>query len=240
MTGSFDYIKADPRKKIAIVGKAPSSLSLVPYADESWQIWTLSDLVICKQVPRFDVHFELHELDQLRAPARKPYLDWLAAVADKPIFVCEATPEIPHGEAYPKDEIVAKYGRYFTNTVSWMLALAIETQPAEIGIWGVDMACNDEYGHQRPSCEYFLGLAAGAGIKVHVPPQSDLLKTAGLYGFDTWLGDMHAKWKARCAELAKRKADAEAKRDQFASEALFFQGAHDDCSQYWGQWAERT
>lgn len=240
MSGSLDLIKADTRKKIAIIGKAPSSFGIAPYADESWQIWTLSDSVVCKQAPRFDVQFELHEFDQLRAPARKPYLDWLKAIGDKPVLLREATPEVPHGEAYPKDRIVAKYGRYFTNTVSWMLALAIDMAPKEIGVWGVDMATNEEYNNQRPSCEFFLGWAAGAGVKIHVPPQSDLLKTAGLYGFDTWQGDMHAKWKVRCAELKKRKAEVEAKRDQAASEALFFQGALEDCENYWGQWVQKT
>ena len=240
MSGSLDIIATDKRKKIAIIGKAPSSLALAPYADESWQIWTLADLVVCKQVPRFDVHFELHEIDQLKSPARKPYLDWLKTVEDKPVLVREATPEIPFGEAYPKDAIVAKYGRYFTNTVSWMIALAIDQQPEEIGVWGVDMATGEEYGHQRPSCEFFLGWAAGAGIKLHVPPQCDLLRTAGLYGFDTWQGDMHAKWLVRCKELEQRRAAAEQKRDQAAAEALMLQGAEEDSKLYWGQWAQRT
>lgn len=240
MTGSLESIYADPRKKIAIIGKAPSSLGLAPYADESWQIWTLADLVVCKQAPRFDVHFELHDLDQLAAPVKKPYGDWMKSVTDRPIIMREALPDIPASIAFPKDEIVTKYGRYFTNTVSWMLALAIDTMPDEIGVWGVDMATNEEYGHQRPSCEFFLGWAAGAGIKVFVPPQADLLKSVGLYGLDHWQGEMYVKWKARCAELAKRKADAEVRRDQAAAEAIYFDGALSDNKDYWGQWAERT
>ena len=41
---------------------------------------------------------------------------------------------------------------------------------------------NSEYFHQRPSCEYFLGMAVGKGIKVFIPDTCDLLKTRFLYG----------------------------------------------------------
>mgnify|MGYP001561245284 CR=1 FL=1 len=229
MTGSLDTIQNDPRKKIAIVGKAPSSLSLAPYGDDSWQIWTLSDLVLCKQAPRFDVQFELHEPDQLRGP-RKPYLDWLLTVTDKPVIVREACPDIPLGIPYPKDRIVAKYGRYFTNTVSWMIALAIDMTPQQIGIWGVDMACSGEYQKQRPSCEFFLGWAKGAGIDVFLPPQCDLIKAAGLYGFDTWQSDMFVKWQVRCKELQGRVNATGEERDNAERQLAYLQGAIEHCN----------
>jgi hypothetical protein len=77
---------------------------------------------------------------------------------------------------------------YFNNSISWMLALAIAEGFEEIGIYGVDMALDGvtgaEYNHQRPSCEYFLGIAWGRGIRVHLPETSELLKCAYLYGFD--------------------------------------------------------
>jgi hypothetical protein len=48
----------------------------------------------------------------------------------------------------------------------------------------VNMTNADEYSHQKPSCEYFVGIARGRGIKVLVPTGSDLLKTGRLYGFE--------------------------------------------------------
>ena len=221
-------------RRIAIVGKAPSSLGLAPYHDDTWQIWTLSDLVLCGQAPRYDVQFELHDVGMLKRE-RPPYWDWLTRAQHKPLVVREAVPELPGAIVFPKDEIVSIFGRYFTNTVSWLIALAIAREPEEIGVWGVDMACDQEYSHQRPSCEYFLGWAAGCGITVTIPPQADLLKTPGLYGFDAGLSDMHAKWKARREELKRRVSEAETRRDQAASEALFLSGALDDAG-YWGQW----
>ncbi|MFA5234969.1 MAG: hypothetical protein WC390_11275 [Sulfurimonas sp.] len=224
---TLSRIRRDRRKNIAIVGKAPSSLGLAPYGDKSWQIWTLSDLVLCKQSPRYDVQFELHKIDQITGP-RQPFRDWLGRV-EKPLFVREATPDLPNATPYPKDMIVAKYGHYFTNTVSWMIALAIEMKPERIGVWGVDMACNDEYGHQRPSCEYFLGMARGLGIEVVIPPQADLLKTSGLYGFDTWQSDMFVKWKARCAELSQRSTQRALERDNLDQQVAFCNGVLSVC-----------
>ena len=222
------------KKKIAIIGKAPSSQKLAPYDDQDWHIWTLSDIMLCRQAPRYDVQFEIHDAEIVKQ--NKPYWEWLTRVEGKPLITRDVTPELQASIPYPKDEIVSKYGSYFTNTVSWMLALAIEMEAEEIGIFGIDMAQNDEYAHQRPSCEYFIGLAVGRGIKVWVPPQSDLMHTSGLYGFDTALNDMAIKQKARVAELQQRIAAAEQLRDSKALEAAYLQGALEDSKDYWGQW----
>lgn len=222
------------QRRIAIVGKAPSSLALAPYHDASWQIWTLSDLVLTRQAPRYEVQFELHDCELLKQ--RLPYYEWLQRVDGKPIFMRRQEPEIKVSVAYPLEAMLSRFGGYFTNTVSYMIALAIALEPEEIGVWGVDMATTPEYKAQRPSCEYYLGFARGRGITVTVPPQADLLKTAGLYAFDDRVSDMAAKATARSAELRQRMAAAEQKRDQGALEAAYLQGAVEDTEQYWSQW----
>ena len=35
-----------------------------------------------------------------------------------------------------------------------------------------------------PSCEYFLGILAGKGIKFYLPPAADMLKANRLYGYE--------------------------------------------------------
>jgi hypothetical protein len=45
------------------------------------------------------------------------------------------------------------------------------------------MIHDSEYGHQKPSCEYYLGIARGRGLKVILPPESDLLKATTRYGY---------------------------------------------------------
>jgi len=213
-------------KKIAIIGKAPSSRNLAPYDDQSWQIWTLSNLVAAKEVPRWDVQFEIHGWPYLQAARNGDlYLNWLGQEHQNPIYVAELRPEIPSGVLFPKDEIIRRFGTYFNNTVSWMMAFAITLEPEEIGVWGVDMAMATEYEAQRPSCEFFLGWIRGAGIKLHVPPESDLLKTPRLYGFDADGGLMASKWHARTKELQERLKTVTDKRDHAALKAAFLQGA---------------
>ena len=66
----------------------------------------------------------------------------------------------------------------------------------QIGLWGVDMAQHgvkqghagwftSEYARQRPSVEYWLGVAEGMGIDVTVPDESDILKCSVIYGYHT-------------------------------------------------------
>jgi hypothetical protein len=111
------------------------------------------------------------------------YLKNIASL-DCPVYMQQHWDIIPKSIPYPLEEITKSFGRYFTNSVSYMIALAIKQGYKEIGCWGVDMATASEYGPQRPSCEFFLGIAAGLGIKITIPDQADLLKTRFLYGFE--------------------------------------------------------
>jgi hypothetical protein len=67
---------------------------------------------------------------------------------------------------------------------------------------------NSEYGHQRPSCEYFLGIATGRGIEVELPVTSDLIKTPFLYGLEDGSA-FRAKLDARQKQLAEQKQQVE-------------------------------
>jgi len=223
-TGQIDDCNQQGRK-VAIIGKSLSTMKAAPYDDESWEIWTLYDMVHRGEVPRFTRHFELHPLDYFSERDRGDgYWEWLCGVRDKPVYLRETDEQIPAGVAYPVDEITERFGRYFTNTVSWMLALAIHEGVAEIALWGVDMAQDTEYAVQRPSCEYFIGVAVGAGIAVHVPEASDLLKTRRLYGFESDLG-MRKKLAAKRAEVKVKHTAFCAQRNQAALNAAYCEGA---------------
>jgi hypothetical protein len=95
--------------------------------------------------------------------------------------------KLPSVELFPAPMLLEKLKvGYFTNTPAWETALAVVALAghagAEIGLWGVDMAVNTEYSRQRPSVEFYLGIAAGQGISVTIPQASDLLKAASMYG----------------------------------------------------------
>ena len=211
--------------KIAIVGTAPSSRMLAPFDNTDWKIWGCSpgiapDFSTFCDLPRLDAWFELHRFDEpalaekLNADGLEAYRVWMTKLAADGVKVVTQE-QIDGGEAYPLDAITAEFGRYFTNTISFMIAYAIQAGATDIMLAGVDMAAVDEYGAQRPSCEYHLGIAKGRGINVEIPLVSDLLKCRRMYAFDP--EDAYgAKCKARAAELSGRANQAKHEMELFS------------------------
>lgn len=211
--------------KIAIVGTAPSSRMQAPFENKDWQIWACSPGIaegyktFC-DLPRFDAWFELHRFDEpslaekFNADGIEAYRVWMRKLATDGVQVVTQEP-IDGGTSYPIGEMIEKFGRYFTNTISYMIAYAIEAGATDIMLTGVDMAAIDEYGSQRPSCEYLLGIAKGRGINVEIPLVSDLLKCRVMYAFDP--EDAYgAKCKARQAELSGRVNQAKHEMELFS------------------------
>lgn len=201
--------------KVAIIGTAPSSRMLAPFDDEFFEIWACSpyfniqDRTFC-DLPRMTRFFELHKWDEpalvekLREAEADGYKRWLKSLK------CEVITQEPLDgcKQYPIDQIVEEFGRYFTNSIAYMIAYAILEGAYEIHLYGVDMAASgpgieNEYSVQRPSCEYILGVAAGRGIKIHIPKVSDLMKCRHLYAFEESDG-FDAKIAARRNEITQR------------------------------------
>jgi len=221
--------------KVAIVGFAPSSRLLAPFGNSQWEIWGLNDGY--HDLPRWDRWFQLHSPRIISGSVRdRNHWDWLKAQT-KPIYMREALPEVPASVRYPLEDITAQFGRYFTNSISWMIALAIHEGAEDIGIYGVDMATGSEYGDQRPSCEYFLGLALGTGIRIHVPPQSELLKAGFLYGFEDEKQDAFtAKMRARLEEIGSRLDFNKAGISKLEQERHFLMGARENMQYVLRNW----
>ena len=136
--------QGQPALKIAIVGTASTSVNEAPWKDESWQIWSLGrNSASC---PRFSRWFELHTKDVLiAAGALNQRMDFLKAAGDKLMIGHDCWPELPEARFYPWVDIITEFGRYLTSSLSNMVALAIHEGATEIGLWGVDMVCPDEY-----------------------------------------------------------------------------------------------
>jgi len=199
--------------KIAILGTAPSSRYLAPFDNDEWQIWACSPCLDLEkqtfcELPRIDRFFELHKFDgpELRTKLNEQqvgmYRTWLKSL-DIPVVAQDEDV----GQPYPLQEVTERFGKYLTNTISYMIALAIFEGATHISLYGVDMAAEEEFGAQRPSCEWWLGLARGMGIEVFIPDQSDLLKTEYLYAFEG-AGALKIKLNCREKELAQRLSQA--------------------------------
>lgn len=179
-------------RKIAILGTASTSLHDAPFGDPSWKIWDMS--VNFQYKRRYDLYFEIHSLDTLKASnSPQIYLDFLKG-AGSALVAGHTSEQWPDATPFPLNEIVARFGDYFTCTAAYMIAFALyhhelDVQDgglgvSEIGLWGIDMAVGEEYAYQKPCVEYFIGVARGMGIKVFVAPQSPVVRSNALYGFD--------------------------------------------------------
>lgn len=236
--------------KIALLGSAPSSCRLAPYKDQSWKMWGCSPGLF-PVVERVDVWFELHRPEfpvvgdaTKQVPWFTPeYVQWMANLAkcDVPVYMTEIAPEIPSSVRYPRERMLEKYGPYiFTSSLAWMFALALETEGVtEIGLWGVDMSATEEYGYQRMGCQMFMWMARQKGIKVTLPPESDLAQPPMLYGVGE-NNPMHCKLLARLKELQGRLAQQQQMRDSALQQMLFLQGAIDDLNYMLNTWTTQA
>jgi hypothetical protein len=173
------------RKKVAILGTVPHK-SQAPFADPAFDIWAIAHACLGEPLPRVDEIYEIHKWDEVvkwGSPAA-----WAMHPHAK-VFLIEQREEVPNSVAFPFDYLVKKFQIFddrseanMTNSISWMIAKAIDEGYEEIHIYGVNMSHHTEYGTQKPSCEYYLGLAKGRGIKIYVPKESDLMKSYFQYG----------------------------------------------------------
>jgi len=139
-------------------------------------------------VPRVTRYFELHTRAHLQAWAQTDergvgYEDWLRACRT-PVYMQARYPDIPASVAFPKQALIKRFGDWFTNSIAWMLALALDEGVDRLSVYGVELKHQGEYEEEYPCVAYFVGLARGMGIPVEIPAVSLLCKAPQLYGYD--------------------------------------------------------
>lgn len=213
---------------IALLGTAPSSRNYAPFSDKNWEIWACSPANM--DLPRIDAFFEIHSMELLDRDLdmeNKLFIAWIQN--QKKLYLQHTKdPRFKNAIEYPLKPMLEKFGPYFfTSSLSYMFALAIEQKPEKIGLWGVDMSATEEYGYQRAGCHYFIQKAREAGIEIVVPPESDLLEPSPLYGYREE-NRMWRKLHARKQELQGVLNDLRQKRIAAASQETQYMGALDD------------
>lgn len=254
---------ADGYTGIAIIGSAPSSCRLGPFTDPTWAVWGCSPGVYgVVPIGRSDVWFELHrwEPPHVGDPQNAANKGWFSPEYVQfltqhkgPVFLAGPSAEIDNpvpsllnGWRFPFEDYIAKYGPYFfTSSMAWMLAHAIEVlapraqagEKVRIGLWGVDMAAVSEYSLQRPGCQHFLGVARKLGIEIVLPPESDLAQPPTLYGISEY-HPRHIKWLARMNELTQREAFLASQVGQMSGELGAIRGALDNMKYIFNTWVD--
>jgi hypothetical protein len=191
------------KKKIALVGGGKSKI-LTPVGDKSIEKWVLP--ISCpRAIPYasllFDLHSYIWDIDgpswsdikgrDKKRNAMRGYRQMLKR-SKVPVYMTKHYKDIPMSRPFPFKEIVEKFGPYFDNSVSWMIAFAI-LKCAEGGYNTIQMY-GMEFNEERHTfgkgvCEFYLGIiqgmkSMGFDINLEIAPGSSLLKTHDglLYG----------------------------------------------------------
>jgi len=200
-------VTAPPLRRCAIVGTA-QTWTQAPWPDTGIDILSLNDAYLLAlrkwgtpSLPRATVWFDLHPFHEMRfrpatekktSPWEVPtgaylrpdgHLDWLRT-RPHPVYLHTAPPGWPTAQTFPRQEIEAKHGAYFTSTPAWMLVWAIEQGYQEIHIYGIHLSTEWEYIEQRPCFEYWLRYAIDRGIKIVLPTRCPLLKSKRIYAYE--------------------------------------------------------
>ena len=188
-----------PLRRAAIVGTAATH-KLCPWGDPGLDIYGLNDLyVLGMPLDNFKGWFDLHPLNHMTFRSGRAvqesevqpgqylrphgHLEWLKK-QPFPVYLQQARQDWPNSKTFPREELQAKYGKYFSSTPAWMLAWMIEQGYQRIEVYGIHLATQWEYMRQRPNFEWLLGVAMGRGIQVLVPDRATILKGPFVYAYE--------------------------------------------------------
>lgn len=213
-------------KKLAILGTAYTRVK-APFDDPDCEIWAVAPCLMKKDIKRIDRVFELHQeesyIHENFYQALKDY--------EGPIYVQEDRGEFRRPVRYPIEGIIAKYGHYFTNSICYCIALALEEGFREIHLYGIHLTARSEYAFERPCVEYFIGIAMGKGVKICIPEESDLLKSGHLYGYEE-IDGKRKKIMARMEDFDTKINELKEVIHEYEAKINQYAGAKADCDYF--------
>lgn len=196
-------------RKIAIFGTTPSRMQGPVKGDDGWERWTIGPGG--KDVHGWERLFEIHQIwplgfGEIPEDQDTSYLNDLSKVKPpQQIVTLQAMPAameewaLGHGKSqkWLKDHITGdwssnvvinreslfdKYSRmWFSSSISYCIAMAIEEGATDIGCWGIDLESGEEYIAQHAGAKHFLDLARLAGINLHFPEGCGLIRDLSPY-----------------------------------------------------------
>ena len=218
-------------KSIAIVGTCPSSSHLALRLPSNWELWVCSPGNT--NYPRVDAWFELHcDLDY----PEENFADYIEWLNSKTFDVYAQRLDLfPKALLFPHEKLVSEFGPYFfTSQPAWMFAFAVSSGATEIGLFGLDMAAKSEYQHQKPAILHFTQIAEQRGIRVLVPPESDVLQPPPLYGY-SFNSPMARKLRVRQLEIEREISIMDAEIRRLELRRQHFRGVLDE-----NDWTQQT
>lgn len=187
-------------RTLAVVAMSPASREQANKEPLSTEIWgTNSAHTFLHRADRwFEIHHNYRDCYPVTQPSGRDHIHFLQHCGI-PVYLQETHRSIPTSRRYPREEIVAYYGReWLTSSVAYMVALAVMEleRGDELKLYGVDMVAGPEYTEQLPCAMWYLGIARGKGIKVTTPEPCSLFR-GPLYGVDPVADELYQLLKAQ-------------------------------------------
>ena len=118
------------KRKICIVGFADGHRDAAPWDDPDMEFWGLNRLhqVLANRMPKFNRWFELHSLNKFYIETKDEQHAGFLHEFPGPVYLRPddmGMMDIPNGEPFPIAALLDEFPNYFTNSISWLLALAI-------------------------------------------------------------------------------------------------------------------
>ncbi len=156
---------------VSILGKCNTGLKCPWTTDEVWGVNNVAD----------QPEYESKKFDRLFAFDLLPpeYTDGMKKHA--PIVSWQPYADIP----YPLQEAIEAFDtKFFTNTISYTLALCALAKIPRIELYGIDVSFGAPYVQENRGIEYWIGRCVGRGLDVRVTEGSHLLRTISgkMYG----------------------------------------------------------
>lgn len=185
------------RDNIIILGTA-STLHSTQWDLENYDYWACAPVITHRPTKesqpyayqhRIDAVFEMHNSDYWTTIIERLY-KYVKHNPDVKIYMQEENAQIKNCVKYPLSEVQGfinhpRMRNYFTSTIAYMIALAIERGYKLIECYGIHMSSEEEeYSLQRECVSTLLGFAWGKGIDFWLPEQSEVMKSNHLYGYE--------------------------------------------------------
>mgnify|MGYP001037016584 CR=1 FL=1 len=173
---------------LAILGNHPSTRGDFDFSRTHCDVVVFNEMMQFSWVECADYVIQLHLPLIWRSKTNrnnKDHYDWLKSGETPTILMIDKYEDVPNSVKFPLEEIIEAMPntvKYFTSSVAYAIAWGIYSGYKTIEFYGVEMATNTEYSHQRIGVAYWCGVAAGKGINIEF--HSNTFFVAPLYGYE--------------------------------------------------------
>ena len=171
---------------IFILGRGNSLIRCAVEKPEKSEYWGCNNVYRARDIDRL---FVMHDLYATQFRRDKDLIETVNK-KDFPVYTLGKYEVLKNNVVYPMEEVLKEFEHaYFLNNICSMIALAVIQKPKNLTLYGVDLTFGNksEYFREAKACvEFWLGVATGRGMIIHLAQESTLLKRVGRSKFYWW------------------------------------------------------